>query len=444
MRADYRPRTFGNVNTGGGGLFLFLGLALIIAVFVNTSVGYLPSSVGGLSFTALTRRLFWVILLLSISISAALGYRTALVSVAVACSMVFFRVLTAISPSTVFLLTSYRLCYSMVIALAAAVLYSRAPGLYDKFLKVVIYLSVLVLLVQVLGVSEAVHSWNSLGTGIVGGVGGILSPTLLVESGDLTADYRQLRPPGLFYANSVSAVFVIFAIAFRLSQPIRRVTFYDLLLVYAVLLMMAKIAIVFLVFAMAVRYFVSRNRLEVRAMRYQLLAAGGLFLLHSVLFPGVFSTMLSTELLFTSAWFRLSDLLTSVGVDPSGVLSGLDIVTVPLLGLEVADLNAISQSEIAGRFSGIRVLVVLTPLLLWLWLRIRRVTEDAMTVEHVRRGGFLILALVFAFFASPLLGTPLIALLFGPALVPLLPPGVARTKAPEIPDSAFSAVDHDH
>ncbi|SVB11863.1 uncharacterized protein METZ01_LOCUS164717, partial [marine metagenome] len=187
MRADYRPRTFSNVNTGGGGLFLFLGLALIIVVFVNTSVGYLPSSVGGLSFTALTRRLFWVILLLSISISVALGYRTALVSVALACSMVFFRVLTAISPSTVFLLTSYRLCYSMVIALAAAVLYSRAPGLYDKFLKVVIYLSVPVLLVQVLGVSEAVHSWNSLGTGIVGGVGGMLSPTLLVESGDLTA-----------------------------------------------------------------------------------------------------------------------------------------------------------------------------------------------------------------------------------------------------------------
>ena len=236
----------------------------------------------------------------------------------------------------------------------------------------------------------------------------------------------------------------MFAIAFRLSQPIRRVTFYDLLLVYAVLLMMAKIAIVFLVFAMVVRYLVSRNRLEVRAIRRLMLATMGLFLLHVVLFPGVVAVMLSKELLFTSVWFRFSDLLTSVGVDPSGVLSGLGIVTVPLLGLEVADLNAISPSEIAGRFSGIRVLVVLTPLLLWLWLRIRRVTEDAMTVEHVRRGDFLILALVFTFFASPLLGTPLIALLFGPALVPLLPPSVARPKAPEIPDSAFSAVDHDH
>ena len=410
-----------------GALLLFLGIALIVGVMVNTSLGYLQPGTGGFSFLGLSRRLFWLILLVSLAIASSVSYRMALLAVSGACGMVFFRVLSGVFSSSALILASYRLCYSLVIALAAAILYNRARGLFEAVLKTVVVLSVPVLLLQLLGVSEFVHSWNTLATGL-GGVRGLsLLPTFLVDDAHLVADYRQLRPPGLFYANSVSAVFLIFAVSFRYCIRTSRVGLYDLLLVYMALLMMAKVAILFLMVVTVGRYFVSKEPAEKAATLRLIAASLGLFLLHSVLFPGVVSTMLSRELFFLSAWIRLADLLESVGVDFTGALGGLGVTQIPILGLQLSDLEGLLQldsTRVAGKFSDIRLLVVLSPLFLWMWARLRQrlAAPDEVTRQQVRRSAFLTLAIFFVFAASPLLGTPLIALLFGPALVPLLAP----------------------
>ena len=422
MGVDTPAQGLDEVHSRGDGLFLLMAIALIVVVFINTSVGYLPSSPGGLSFTALTRRLFWVILLLSLALSARAGLRIGLVALAGAAGLVLFRVLSGISPSTLLFLTSYRLCYSLVIALAAAVVFHGAPRLYYGFLKTVIYAGVPFLLLQLLGVSEAVHTWNSLFFNFGGGGNFALSPTLLVAGDVLAADYRQLRPPGVFYANSVSAVFVTFAIAFRLSRPIRRVTLYDLLLVYSTLLMMAKVTILFMGVAVVLRYLVAQERRERRAVLRLMCAGGAVFVFHWLLFPGVFETMLSSGLWVQSVMLRVYDQLISLG-----------ITAIPSLGLDFvyqAELNGAGydSGQIAGRFSQVRLLVALVPLLAWLGMRLRRTWGDRLPAEWARRSGFLLLATVFTLLASPVLGVPLVALLVGPALVPFLggpPTGVA-------------------
>jgi len=215
-----------------------------------------------------------------------------------------------------------------------------------------------------------------------------------------------------------------------MGQRITRPTFYDLLLVSVTLMMGAKVTIVFLVFAIALKYVTARDKLEVRAMRYMVLMVCILFFLYSLIFPGVFSTVLNRELLFQSVLIRLADILLSVGFDLTGFLDGIiggEVVGGIWLGGVDAAIQ-IDDTRAAGSFSGIRTLILLAPLLVWLWIRVRRKKDNDVMVEDVGRSSFLILALILTFLASPFLGAPFVALLFGPALVPLFQAKFALVK----------------
>ena len=395
--------------------FVLLGGFLMLAVFVNTSLAYVPSAYAGGSLVPVGRRLFWIILALSIVVAGAHGRRTAKVVAMMTGVMLLLRGLTVIAPSAQGFLIGYRLSYSLIVAVAAASMYIRTGRLFDKWVRLVAYVSVPVLLLQVLGVSETVHFVNTLAMNNARVVDIELSRTFLVGFDQLTANFTQTRPPGLFYANSIAAIFAVFAIAFRFGAPVKGVSVYDAVLTYMTLLLMAKVALVFLIVAIVVRYFVSRAPVEVSAVRRIALMTVGLFLLHWLLFPGVVADRLSVRLLYVSVAIRLVDFLLSVNIN------SFPFLEIGLLDYGELNLGLTYEGQPVGGYSGLPFLTLISPLLLWVWIRLKRARRRGLVSSEDRiRSGFLLLGLVLVFVTSPVLGAPLIPFLFGPALVPML------------------------
>ena len=430
----------------GRDFFLLVGLTLTITIFVNTSLSYVPTSYPGLSLVAAGRALFWSTLVLSIVASATHDFRTAIMVVMITCTMLLFRSLSIVNPSAPAYVIGYRLSYSLIIAIAASSLYIRAGRWFDKWVRFVVYISGPVLLLQVLGTSETVHFVNTLAMNNARVVDIDLARTFLVGFDQLTANFTQLRPPGLFYSNSIAAIFAVFAIAYRFGKPMRDVSIYDVFLIYMTLLLMAKVAMVFLVVAIVIRYIISKGRVEVSAAKRFALMTVGLFILHWLLFPGVVEDRLSVRSLYVSVAIRLVDFLLSLNID-----------AIPSLGiglLEYSELNlrVTYDGQPVGGYSGLPFLTLISPLLLWAWLRLVRARRKGrVSTEDLIRSGFLFLGLVLVFMTSPVLGAPLIPFLFGPALVPMmriqssLPPrqtGLAgeRTRPPpQTPGGRLSA-----
>ena len=399
----------------GRGLFLFLSSVLMIAVLVNTSLAYVPTSYPGLSLVSTGRRLFWIILALSIVASSAHGFRATKIVFMITGTMLIFRGLSAVSPSTPGFVIGYRFSYSLVVAIAAASLYIKTGRLFDKSVRFVVFLSTPVLLLQVLGVSETVHFVNTLAMNNARIVDIELSRTFLVGIDQLRANYTQLRPPGLFYANSIAAIFAVFAIAYRFGKPMRSISIYDAFLIYMTLLLMAKVALVFLAAAIVFRYVVSKERVEVSAVRRFALMSVGLFLLHWLLFPGVVEDRLSVRSLYVSVAIRLVDFLLSLNID------AIPFFGIGLLDYGESNLRMTYDGQPVGGYSGLPFLTLISPLLIWTWIRILRAwRKGRVSREDLARSGFLFLGLVLVLMTSPVLGAPLSPFLFGPALVPMM------------------------
>ena len=377
-------------------LFLFLGLTLMAVVILGSSVAYLPTSTTSIiSFEKIGQRLFWLSILLAVVIGLLFGSRVAKAVILAAAVMLLSRVSSAISPGISLFANTYQLSYSVIIMLAAASLYVKAGRPYEQAVKLVIFLSVPILLLQLLGVSEALY--------FVGTQGFEVMPVFRVGIQELALNQLQLRPTGLFFANSISAIFVVFAIAYRLSHPISRVTIYDIFLFYMTFLMMAKIAIVFLVVALSARFVVAEGKGEKLMVVRLALVAGVLLLVHWAIFPGVVEDRLSLNLFYTSGAVRILDFVLSAG-----------ITDIPFLGINVSGLgelriadDAVGRYELArqleisygpdqaiGTSTGIGFLALISPFLVWVWLQIRRIKERLFLSAHDRRRSiFLLLAL---------------------------------------------------
>jgi hypothetical protein len=242
-----------------------------------------------------------------------------------------------------------------------------------------------------------------------------LAPTLLVPYADLVAPGAQLRPPGIFFANAIAATFVMFATAHRFSRPTRRITVYDLALVYTPFLLMAKIGVVFLVAAFAYRYISAADTSERRTVRSLTLASCALFLVHWAFFPGVVHERLSLDLFYISVGVRVIDILMSFGLDDASARSSM-----AALGGREFEFEY-GYDVAPGAFTGIRFLLVVAPLLLVSLLVLRRRAKGhRLAAEERRRARFLLLAFAFTFVANPLLGLPIVAYVFGPYLTPFI------------------------
>jgi len=139
-------------------------------------------------------------------------------------------------------------------------------------------------------------------------------------------------------------------------------------------------------------------------------------LLYYILFPGVLNASLNLNKFLVSAGIRAADILISQGIEDIPIIGGdLRSEASRLLSLRYADEGNI------GYLSGIRTMVILLPLLFFSLIVLKKRSKRGLIPYQVgSRAKYLMLAFVFCFLATPILGSTLLAFMLGPAVAVFL------------------------
>lgn len=389
--------------------YAILGSCLFIAVIVNTSIGSVVEYIFDSKFNNIGQIFFWIVLGLSSVIILTFRqfyFRRLLLLLALTIS---FRVMRTLSPVA---LITYQLGYMLIISLASAVYFQTCREVYEKWLKIFLVINFVLLALQILGISEIFHIWNTQFTGQPNVMRVVIHPTLFVKIDDLMAVFQQIRPPGIFYSTAICAVFLIMTIGHRIGRSMLKFTTYDLVLIVSVFLAMAKISVVFLCLMAVIRYF-SCEANEKAARRKFLLAIPGVILLWCILFPGVLNASLSYEKFFASTAIRVVDFLIYLGIEDVPIIGGDTRIEAE----QVYSLKYDEEGDI-GNMSGIRTMMILLPLLFFLFIMLKKRLKRYLIPYEVRlMAKHLLASFLFCFMATPILGSTLLAFMLGPAMV---------------------------
>jgi len=381
-----------------------LGSLLFMSLVFNNTIGYLESTVAG--SLQLGQYSFWLVLALCAALVMPLGNQLRLVALALFSLLIGLRIALLLQGDVGPL---YKLVYSAIVALAAAVFLTRNPRTYAAVLKLFVAANLVVLILQFLGVSEFLHRWNTLFIDLDGVLRPRLAPVLFVSLDELDVPFQQMRSPGLLYSSAVAGPFMMLVMAYRWGGRTASFGVYDLAIILTTFFLMAKISILFMLFMALTRYwFASKD--EKRVWRERWVAILLVFALMLLLFPGVVIDRLGFEKLIISTGIRGADFLLSAGVEslPNG---GGDLKD------EAASQLSLKYEDDAtfGGLSGLRALIYLTPVGIWLLMRLRgKIRTHELSIDEGRRCKYMLFALGCANLATPITGIIILAFMCGP------------------------------
>ena len=389
-----------------------LGSVLFFAILVNTSAGYVnPSFVG--SYGSYVGQLsFWVVLI--ISTLMAVSYKRSL-------HLPIFILVTLVLAThqlrfdNAQIASLYRLLFSVSIATASGIYVIKADKYYRRLLHVFIVTNFVLLILQKLGIWEFVHYWNSYFMTENLSYKIQLKPILFIPIEQLTATFHQIRPPGIFYSNSVNATFLILALAYRLGGDYKSFSFIDVVLILSTILAGAKISMLFLICCSIACFVFNSSTSRVQISKFITLIPV-LWLFSYLFFPGAMDYAYSLEMLVFSIGIRVSDLLLSFNVNPDFMVGYLvGNVQDSTLGRLYSDNTAI------GGRSGLRLLIIGLPVLAFLFVRLYKKAKNSGSYSsEQKRAMYLFFGFIFTFAGTNLLGSTLVAFMVGPIMAVLI------------------------
>ncbi len=190
-------------------------------------------------------------------------------------------------------------------------------SLLNKQVKIFFILSLPIIIIQFLGISEFFHEWNSLFVKIdnFGEVQRdnffvlehfLLSRDALYDTYGIiyTENFAwQVRPPGLTHSSQVLSVWILFGWSFNLSyRKFSKIGLYDIFLIIITILSGSKIALFGSLILIVIAIFLG-IKLSKRIFYYYLF----FLLLEFIFFPAAFMTNYSQSALEVSFLFRLVD-----------------------------------------------------------------------------------------------------------------------------------------
>ncbi len=209
-------------------------------------------------------------------------------------------------------------------AVAGAAIYGKNPALLHKQLVIFLALCIPIMIMQILGVSPVLNTWNiaylhdtesGFGVEDLGTARDLpVYPTLFVGPEELVYSVEQGRPVGLMYGSNPLSVFVSIAIAVNLViARTSRIRFSDIVVTAAIALAMSK-----LVFGVAIILylgflFFGSTLLRMLALKL-IMALIIALMLYYLLFPGLFMANVSEAVVMGSLFLRLVDLLDATGL----------------------------------------------------------------------------------------------------------------------------------
>jgi len=309
----------------------------------------------------------------------------------------------------------YRLLFSVSIATASGIYVIKADKYYRRLLHVFIVTNFVLLILQKLGIWEFVHYWNSYFMTENLSYKIQLKPILFIPIEQLTATFHQIRPPGIFYSNSVNATFLILALAYRLGGDYKSFSFIDVVLILSTILAGAKISMLFLICCSIACFVFNSSTSRVQISKFITLIPV-LWLFSYLFFPGAMDYAYSLEMLVFSIGIRVSDLLLSFNVNPDFMVGYLvGNVQDSTLGRLYSDNTAI------GGRSGLRLLIIGLPVLAFLFVRLYKKAKNSGSYSsEQKRAMYLFFGFIFTFAGTNLLGSTLVAFMVGPIMAVLI------------------------
>ncbi len=220
-------------------------------------------------------------------------------------------------------------------------------------LTVMAYISVPVMILQVLGAGEWVYFLSTHGMQITGeSISKTPVATLFVPINELGGTFLQGRPAGPFHSNQYATILAVagLAVYFDVSTS-RRIRSLIFLGVFGVL----TLSKVFFLAALFMFVFILCVQVRRRMKAVQLLM--GLFAIlgaYSILFPGVVGTYLGLAVIVNSALLRIVDVLRLLPIDLSNfgiynqlIESGAAVLDYRALGAVEAQPREVQVSGIA-------------------------------------------------------------------------------------------------
>lgn len=211
----------------------------------------------------------------------------------------------------------------ILFVVAGARVFGTNPYLLHRQLVVFLALSIPVMLLQISGASPVWMMWNTeyahdlsiLALDEIGTFKEIpVYPTLFVAYENLYYQIGQGRPVGLLYSNNVLSFFVAVAVAVNLAiTRSHRFQLSDLIVTMAIVLTMSKLVYVVTIVLYLGSLVLGTYGSRPLAIRLLIALPVGL-LVYSLLFPGLFESLMQIERLLYSFIVRMMDIVPNIGL----------------------------------------------------------------------------------------------------------------------------------
>lgn len=233
------------------------------------------------------------------------------------CGLLAARFLRVAIGDIIVLYSLYTILLAAFYCSASAALIFKYPVTTIKVVRWICYLSVPLMLIQIMGIAEWSHSMRTDDHGY-----GITQyPALFKEFGVIPLTTLQTRPSGIFHANNLLSLFAIFACLIQLVTIREKHIFPSDIPVFLVaVLSMSKFVFIVLLLIFLRQIFFADLPQKLRAFKLFILV---IFLttIYAILFPGFFEYNFSIQNYYLGLMIRFYDIVSALGgIQMTGVM----------------------------------------------------------------------------------------------------------------------------
>jgi hypothetical protein len=333
----------------------------------------------------------------------------------------------------------YLAFYSLIFIITSKLFLENAYPLFKKQLVFFLYLSIPIMLLQLLGVPHFLQRFNTLYAIEVSPNNyefpdfetiSILFKRIDVDNWGYESDITkylsmQVRPPGLLHSSAMQAPFVLATGIFILGNLInRKLCFKDSLICIAIVLCGAKVALYGFLGMLLYSYLIINlkqfRRSVITLFQYLIFY----LFIYNLFFPLAFYQNFSLNSLNGSFFFRVIDFLSIFGGSFVTLLTE-NFTSLSELSDSYEIITLTNNSEV-GTLSGLRYLFFSLPFIVILYFSFRKrltncfqqLINISLEKSIVSRLSFLWIIVVL--FATPLFGSSFFSLFLGFAIYPII------------------------
>jgi len=261
---------------------------------------------------------------------------------------------------------------SLLIGIFSALYYIVDTYRFKRVINICLFISLPLVVLQALGVSDVLHSWNTLWITCDSMARCEYSIKIVNIIGENIAESdvssSQFRPPGIFHSQAMLAIFISFAFLLNMYSNTRKLTvalFAAIVLVVFSLSKMLQIELVMIAVLYTFQYGLRNVSKPVIVTLIWLIV----LLIYNLIAPGIVFYQLNIDHYLFSAMSRLSDFyfyIVNADVETLYLYKEL-IREITGIGVQTA-----TNKDNLGGLSGLKTLVYLVPVLLYLLFKLRR------------------------------------------------------------------------